>query len=54
MQIAGGGRIRLRCGAREWWSRPQRAVAWEAYLSDVGQTYDSKELAEEVIANLTR
>lgn len=54
MQIAGGGRLRLRRGSREWWSRSPRNVAWEAFPSDAGQTFATRVEAEEVIANLTR
>ena len=52
MQIAGGGRLRLKSGEREWWSKPPHDAAWEAYQTSIGQTCDSKEAAEEVIANL--
>ena len=54
MQIAGGGRLRLGCGERDWWSRRVGGVGWEAYPSAIGQTYETKEKAEEVIANLNR
>jgi hypothetical protein len=52
LQIAGGGRVRLGCGHREWWARPPRNVAWEAFPSHTGQTYETRADAEEVIANL--
>lgn len=54
IQIAGGGRLRLKCGGREWWSRPPSGARWEPYRAFLGQTYETREDAEEVIANLTR
>jgi hypothetical protein len=53
MQISGGGRVRLGREGRMWWSRRPNGVAWEAFPSSEGQTYATKEAAEEVIANLT-
>ena len=54
LQIAGGGRLLLGCGGRKWWSRRPPNAAWEAFPSAVGQTYETKEEAESVIANLIR
>lgn len=53
-QIAGGGRVLLRTGAREWWCKSPSGVAWEAFPTATGQTYGTREEAEQVIANLRR
>jgi hypothetical protein len=53
MQIAGGGRLRVRCNGREYWSRRPSGAAWEAYPAATGETFASKEQAEQVIANLS-
>lgn len=53
MQIAGGGRLRLLCEGRAYWSQRPRGVVWEAYPTTQGETFATKEAAEKVIANLS-
>lgn len=54
MQLSGGGRLRLRCGEREWWARPPLGVTWEVAPSSSGQTYPTRESAVAVAERLSR
>lgn len=54
LQIAGGGRIMLESAGKEWWTSPPKGADWQVYIADAGQTYDTREMAEQVARNLVR
>ncbi len=53
LQIGGGGRVRVEVSRVERWCKPP-AVAWSVYETEYGQTYPSRELAEQAAKNLSR
>ena len=53
VQIAGGGRIKLRRGSSDFWGRLPKDATWEVFGSDEGQTYPTVLEAQAVAKNLT-
>lgn len=49
-QISGGGRVLLRCDGREWWGKAPAGLP-EVFETDEGQTYKTREDAEQVARN---
>jgi hypothetical protein len=50
MQIAGGGRIRLACEGRDWWSKHAPLGRPEVFETEHGHYYPTRAEAEEVAA----
>jgi hypothetical protein len=52
MQIAGGGRVRLKKGESIWWGTPPKGRAEVFETKEICQVYGTREAAEQVANNL--